>query len=465
MSPLWPMLTVGLVAEATGGALPAPATAALALSGVSIDSRTVAAGELFVAVAGPRFDGHDFLAEAHARGAAAALVSRAGPVPSGLPSVRVADTTRALADLARHVRGASGVKVAAITGSAGKTTTKEMLAALLSTAAPTLKTEGNLNNQYGLPLTLLRLRPEHRYAALELGMSAPGELRALSALAAPDVAAITNVGTAHLEFFVDQDQIAEAKAEVLEGLSASGVAVLNRDDPRVRRVGERFPGRALWFGQDRGCDASIENWRGTIHGMRFDLRLGGEVHDVALALAGRHHVANFLAAALCAHALGVAPAQIAQAAPGLAAAHRRGEVLRLGSGVTLLDDSYNANPEAVAAAVAALGLAAKGRRVAFLGDMLELGPQSAEIHEATAAAVAPGLDVLVAVGAQSAALARGASRGGLVQSAIHAFADSAAAVAAAPGLVRSGDAVLVKGSRGSRMDVIADALVAALGKA
>ncbi|MCL4820624.1 MAG: UDP-N-acetylmuramoyl-tripeptide--D-alanyl-D-alanine ligase [Vicinamibacteria bacterium] len=456
-------LTLGVVAAATGGAL--HGAPELPLGGVSIDSRTIGRGELFVAVAGPRFDGHDFVAGAKERGAAAALVARPDAAPAGLPHVVVADTTKALADLARHVRRESGVKVAAVTGSAGKTTTKEMLAALLATAAPTLKTEGNLNNQYGLPLTLLRLRPEHRYAALELGMSAPGELRALSAIAAPDVAAITMVGRAHLEFFRDADEIALAKAEILEGLGQGGIAVLNRDDARVRGIGERFPGRVLWFGHDRSCDASFENWRGTIHGMRFDLRLGGEVHDVALALAGRHNVANFVAAALCAHALGLAPAQVAAAAAGLSPARRRGEVQALGSGVTLLDDSYNANPEAVAAAVAALGLAAKGRRVAFLGDMLELGPQAAAIHEATAEAAAKGLDVLVAAGAHAEALARGAVRGGLAASAVHAFADSAAAAGAAPGLVRPGDAVLVKGSRGSRMDVVADALVAALGRA
>jgi UDP-N-acetylmuramoyl-tripeptide--D-alanyl-D-alanine ligase len=456
-------LTLGAVATATGGAL--SGAAELPLAGVSIDSRTLGPGELFVAVAGPRFDGHDFVAAAVERGAAAALVARPAAAPAGLPHVVVGDTTRALAELARHVRLASGVKVGAITGSAGKTTTKEMLAALLASAGPTLKTEGNLNNQYGLPLTLLRLRPEHRYAALELGMSAPGELRALSGIAAPDVAAITMVGSAHLEFFRDVDQIAEAKAEILDGLGPAGIAVLNRDDARVRRVGERFPGRVLWFGQDRGCDASFENWRGTIHGMRFDLRLGGEVHDVALALAGRHNVANFVAAALCAHALGLAPAQVASAASGLGPARRRGEVLSLGSGVTLLDDSYNANPEAVAAAVAALGLAAKGRRVAFLGDMLELGADAAAIHETTAEAAAKGLDVLVAAGAQAARMAAGAARAGLAASAIHAFPDSAAAAAAAPSLVRPGDAVLVKGSRGSRMDVVADALVAALGRA
>jgi UDP-N-acetylmuramoyl-tripeptide--D-alanyl-D-alanine ligase len=224
------------VATATGGRLLAR-PARLDLTGVSIDSRTVRPGEVFFAIAGPRFDGHDFLAAAAAAGAAAAVVHRDVAAPPGLGLVRVEDTTRALSDLARHVRTTAEVPVVAITGSAGKTTTKEMTAALLATRGPVLKTEGNLNNQYGLPLSLLRLATEHTAAVLELGMSAAGELRALTGLARPDVAVITMVAHVHLEFFVSVEAIAAAKAEILEVLDADGAAVLNDVDPLVRNIG------------------------------------------------------------------------------------------------------------------------------------------------------------------------------------------------------------------------------------
>ena len=254
-------LTLADVLAGTGGTLATRAAGEIAFTGVSIDSRTIPPGALFVAVRGPRFDGHDFLAEAAGRGARAALVHRDAPAPAGLPLVRVADTTKGLADLARRVRREAAIPVVAVTGSVGKTTTKDMTAHLLATRGPVLKTEGNLNNQYGLPLTLLRLKPEHTAAVLELGMSAPGEIRELSALAEPDVATITRIAPVHLEFFPSVDAIAEAKAEILEGLRPGGTAVLNGDDPRVRAIGERFSGRVVWFGRDRRFEVSAENER------------------------------------------------------------------------------------------------------------------------------------------------------------------------------------------------------------
>ncbi|HET8645581.1 MAG TPA: UDP-N-acetylmuramoyl-tripeptide--D-alanyl-D-alanine ligase, partial [Vicinamibacteria bacterium] len=337
-------LTIGDVARATGGRAGAGTDPAATLAGVSIDSRTLEPGQLFVAIAGPRFDGHEFVGEAAARGAAAALVHRAPSRPVSIPLITAADTTAALGALAADVRARAGVPVVAVTGSAGKTTTKEMTAWLLAARGEVLKTEGNLNNQYGLPLSLLRLRGEHTAAVLELGMSAAGELRALSALARPDVAIITLVAPVHLEFFASVDAIADAKAEILEGLREGGVAILNGDDARVRQRGRRHPGRVIWFGKDRAFDVWAENWRGTVNGMRFDMRLGGRTLDVALPLAGPHFMMNFLAAAAAAHHLGVDPDTIVERALTLKPAARRGEVLRLGRGVTLLDDSYNSNP-------------------------------------------------------------------------------------------------------------------------
>jgi UDP-N-acetylmuramoyl-tripeptide--D-alanyl-D-alanine ligase len=435
----------------------------VALSSVSIDSRTLAPGALFVAIAGPRFDGHQFLAQAKERGAVAALVHR-DVDGAGLPVLRVDDTTRALADLARAVRGAAAVPVAAITGSAGKTTTKEMTAGLLRTRGAVLKTEGNLNNQYGLPLTLLRLTPEHRFAVLELGMSAAGELRELTAIARPDAAVITLVAPVHLEFFASLDAIADAKAEILEGLGPDGVAVLNGDDPLVRRVGRRHSGRVVWFGRDRAFDVSAEHWRGTVHGMRFDLHLDGRSVDVALPFAGPHHLTNFLAAAAVARHFGLDAESIAAAAPSLVPAAHRGQVRRLRENVTLLDDCYNSNPVAVDAAVTALSLSAPGRRVAFLGDMRELGDTSEALHREVGRKVGPRLDVLAAVGPLAAAFLAGAREGERVPSGLFAFPDAAAA-AAAVDLVQPGDSVLVKGSRGVKLEAVVDALVTRLGEA
>ena len=452
------------VLEAVGGSwLPGSAPLPEVVTGVSIDTRTLLPGELFVAIHGERLDGHDYLAAARDRGAGAALVHRAVEAPGGLALVRVADTTRALADLARAARRAARLPVLVITGSVGKTTTKEIAASLLGTLGPVLKTEGNLNNRYGLPLTLLRLLPEQRAAVLELGMNHAGELRELARLAQPDVAVITSVAAVHLEFFDSLEAIAEAKAEVLEGLGPGGVAVLNADDEHLLRVGRRHAGRVIWFGRERSCEVSAGNWRGSLAGMRFDLRVGGRALDVALPLVGAHNLTNFLAAAAAAHAAGLAPEAIAAAASQVGPAPHRGEVRLLGAGVTLLDDCYNSNPAAVAAAVSALGLAAARRRVAVLGDMLELGPSGPELHRQAGRALAGRVELVVGVGALARDILAGAREAGLPEGALLAFPDAASAAAALPGLVQPGDAVLVKGSRGVRLEAVVEALVASLG--
>lgn len=455
-------MSAGEIAAAVGARV--VGDAGLHPAGVSIDTRTLRPGELFAAIRGPRFDGHDFIADAAAAGASAFLVDRDVALPPDQTALRVADTTRALADLARHLRRAAALPVAAVTGSAGKTTTREMLAAMLRRRGPVLSSAGNLNNRYGLPLTLFRVADEHRAAVLELGMSAAGELRELSDIARPDVAVITVIAAAHLQSFASLREIALAKAEILEGLAAGGAAVLNREDPELRRIGEDFSGTVLWFGRDRSSDVSVERWRGTIHLQRFELRVGGEVVDVALPLPGPHFMWNFAAAAAAAHRLGVSPGDIAAVAPGLRAAEHRGRVRRLGQGVTLLDDCYNSNPAAVEAAVLALSLAPRGRRVAVLGDMLELGEAAESLHEKTGEAVGPRLDEVLAVGELAPALLRGAARSGLGADRLHASADADAAASALVERVRPGDAVLVKGSRGIHLERVVDALVDRFGE-
>jgi UDP-N-acetylmuramoyl-tripeptide--D-alanyl-D-alanine ligase len=432
--------------------------AGLEVAGVSIDSRTIRPGEVFFAVVGPRFDGHDFLTDVAAKGAVAAVVHRDVAAPATLQILRVPDTTRALQDLARHRRSDAEVRLVAITGSVGKTTTKEMTAALLATRGPVLKTEGNLNNQYGLPLTLLRLREEHTAAVVELGMSAAGELRELSGIAQPDVAVITRVSPVHLEFFDSMDAIAAAKAEILEGLRPGGAAVLNGDDERLRRIGEGFPGRVVWFGRDRRFDVSAESWRGTGFGMRFDLRVAGQGVDVALPLAGPHFVQNFLAAAAAAHALGIDPQAMAEAATGIAPARHRGEVVRLADGVVLLDDSYNSSPDALEAALTALTLVPGQRRLAVIGDMLELGPTGPALHREAGRKLAGKVDVVIGVGELAKELLEGAREAGMASTTLHYFTDATEAAAAVKALISPRDAVLVKASRGVRLEKVVDAL-------
>jgi UDP-N-acetylmuramoyl-tripeptide--D-alanyl-D-alanine ligase len=477
------------VLAGTGGTLADRVAGEIAFTGVSIDSRTLSPGALFVAVRGPKFDGHDFLAEAAGRGARAALVERDVLAPAGLPLVRVADTTKGLADLARHVRREAALPVVAVTGSVGKTTTKDMTAHLLATRGPVLKTEGNLNNQYGLPLTLLRLAPEHTAAVLELGMSAPGEIRALSALAEPDVATITRIAPVHLEFFPSLEAIADAKAEILEGLRPGGTAVLNGDDPRVRAIGNRFSGRVVWFGRDRRFEVSAGNERveaqpanepssgpssertratrasrGSDVGMRFSLRLGEQAVDVALPLAGPHFVTSFLAAAAAAHVLGVPLEAMAGAATSLRPARHRGEVRRLGERIVVLDDCYNSSPEALEAAVVALSLLPGDRRVAVLGDMLELGPSGPALHRERGRALGGRVDAVVGVGPLAKEILEGAREAGLPAGSLHHFATAREAALALDRIVRPGDAVLVKASRGIRLEAVVDALAARFGE-
>jgi UDP-N-acetylmuramoyl-tripeptide--D-alanyl-D-alanine ligase len=463
----------GLPPQAGGGMTLGEAAAAMsgellvgepgqALGGVTIDSRTARPGDLFFAIRGPRFDGHDFLGEAAERGAAAAVVERAVVGASGLGILRVVDSTRALADLARHVRRGVSVPVVAVTGSSGKTTTKEMIATLLEARGPVLKTEGNLNNRYGLPLTLCRLRGHHTAAVLELGMSAPGELRELAAIAQPDVAVVINVAPVHLEFFESIDAIAEAKAEILEGLRPDGTAVLNGDDPRVRRFGERFCGRVVFFGRSPGSEITCEAIEAGADGTRLRLRIAGEVADAKLPLLGEHFASDFLAAAGAAHALGLSVAEVASGAGRVRPAPHRGEVLRLRGGVTLIDDCYNSNPAALSAALRALALAGGRRRVAVLGDMLELGPSGPELHRRAGEDLAGRADLVVAVGPLARSIVEGARHAGLAPELLHHFPDAAVASVAVPSLLDPGDAVLVKGSRGVRLETVASAIAAEL---
>jgi UDP-N-acetylmuramoyl-tripeptide--D-alanyl-D-alanine ligase len=430
---------------------------------VSIDSRTLEPGDLFIAIAGGRVDGHRFVRDAVTRGAAGAVVHRplgAGEGP-GLV-IEVEDTTRALQNLARDVRRRSGATVVAITGSAGKTTTKEVAARFLARRFDVFRNRGNLNNHIGLPLSLLELRTGPRIAVVELGMNHAGEIRTLVRTAEPEVRVWTNVGDAHLGFFESADAVADAKAEILEDARPDHVLVANADDPLVMARARHFAGRIMTFGveADAAVKATAVRHLG-LDGMEAEVATPGGAGRLRTRLLGRGNLANVLAAIAVGTHFGVPLEDMIEEAAQLAAPSHRGELLRLPGGITLVDDSYNASPAAVMRTLEIVAAATgSARKVAVLGEMLELGAHAERLHrECGRAAAASGLDLLVTVGGNPAAvLADEAVASGMAARAVTHVGGRDEAAAAALRLVRPGDLVLVKGSRGIGTDLVVDRL-------
>jgi UDP-N-acetylmuramoyl-tripeptide--D-alanyl-D-alanine ligase len=457
------VLSAELVAGVTGGRLTA-GPANRVFSSVSTDSRTLAPGALFVALTGPNFDGHRFVPDVIARGAAGVLVSQV-PAPSGDAAViLVDDTLAALQQLAHAVRVRSGARVVAITGSAGKTTTKEVAADFLSARYRVFRNAGNLNNHIGLPISLLELRHAPEVAVVELGMNHPGEIRTLVAIAEPDVRVWTNVGDAHIGHFTSAKAIADAKAEILENAKSDDLLIFNADDPMVVAHASQFVGRRLTFGEHASADVRAVGIvdRG-FDGTSCEVVTPAGQLRLQVPLAGRAQLSNVLAATAVAIDAGVPLAEIEARAARLRAVTRRGAMTPLANGARLIDDSYNASPAATRAMLLALkATPAPGRRIAVLGEMLELGESAYALHDTCGrAAAAAGVDELVAVGGAAAdGLVQGAVAGGLPSAHIHRFPSSEQAAPAVAALVRSGDLVLVKGSRGTRLDVVADRLKA-----
>ena len=439
------------------------------LAGISIDSRSVHPGELFIAIHGPRHDGHDHVAGALERGALAAMVaaSKLAQVPDAFRAkcIVVDDTFVALKQLARGVREAWGGKIAGVTGSVGKTTTKEILAALLGARFCVLKSEGNFNNEYGLPLTLFRLEETHEAAVLEMGMSRRGELSRLAEIARPDVGVVTRVSPAHLEFFSSLDEIALAKRELIEGLNGKdSTAVLNADDPRVVAFGAFAPGRVLTYGIEQPAFFTAENIedRGAL-GTTFDyVSPEGRVR-LELALPGRHVIANALASLAAASVWGIGITEARTVLPKLRPPAMRGELLQFSNGAALINDSYNSSPAALHAMTALLA-ATPGfrRRVLAAGEMRELGAASAELHR-EAGAVAAGtrsIDAIVGVEGDAAQLIEGAAGAGMPRDRLKFFSSSSDAAQFLEKEFQPGDLLLVKGSRGVKMERIVEALLA-----
>jgi UDP-N-acetylmuramoyl-tripeptide--D-alanyl-D-alanine ligase len=447
------------VARLTGGRILRGAAGTVFRS-FSIDSRETAPGGLFFAIRAER-DGHDFVPAAAANGAAGAVVSRPVSLAGetfGL--VLVEDTLAALQDLAAAALARRPVKVVGITGSIGKTTTKEFAAALLSSRFKTLKSTANFNNHLGLPLSLLGLEEDDEVAVLEMGMSAPGEIRALARIAPPDVAVITNVAPVHLKFFGSLDEIAGAKREILEGAKAGATAVINGDDPLVRRIAGDWNGPRITFGRDGSNDVRAGDVRPKgLEGTDFVLEIGTEKTEVASPFLNDAHVMNLLAAAAAAHACGVPVADMPARISALGSFAMRGTLTRLPGGALLYDDSYNSSPRALEGVLESLAGRFPSRKIAVLGDMLELGARERDFHRRAGETVSRlGWDVLVAVGPLAAEMAAGAAEAGMERGRILAFSDSRSAAGPVSRLIREGDLILVKGSRGMKMEEIVERL-------
>lgn len=423
----------------------------LVAMGYSIDSRTLNPGDLFIAIAGERFDGHDYVEAALEKGAVAAIVQTGKTVGGDKRRLlHVEDPLKALQSLGAAARRLWGKPLLAVTGSAGKTTTKEILAQLLAARFRVMKSSGNLNNHIGLPLQLLKLEAEHEIAVVEMGMNHAGEIRALGALAHHDLAVVTTVAPVHLEFFGSLKEIARAKYEIIETLHPGGVAVLNADDDYVCQFGRDFKGKVVTFGIKRAADVSAQKIKlNGAEGSTFELVAGSVREQVTFPLVGEHNIYNALAAAAAAMDRGVTPSQVAVALSGIRPPEKRGQVLEIG-GATIINDAYNSNPRALEAMIDTLASMKAQRRILVAGEMLELGPTAEELHrECGRHAAEKKIDVVIGVRGLAKALAEGACGAG-TQAQFMETPEQAG-----DWLVRNlrpGDAVLLKASRGVKLE-------------
>jgi UDP-N-acetylmuramoyl-tripeptide--D-alanyl-D-alanine ligase len=422
------------------------------VTGWSIDTRTLAPGDLFFALRGPNHDGNTHVAQALSKGAVAAVAD--GNVD--VPALRVPDSLAALQHLAAEARQEWGKRVVGVTGSAGKTTTKDVIAEMITEDLVTEKTQGNLNNHIGLPLSLLRLDERADVAVLELGMNHAGEIRDLTRIARPNIGVVTNVGWAHIESFDSIDGIAAAKRELIEELGPQGVAVLNADDDRVAAFAKWHSGRTILYGQSPQADVRAEQVEYSLDGARF--RVGTTAFETSLT--GRHNVSNILAGLATASVFGIAPGRLTQRVRDLRPAKMRGERLTH-NGILIFNDCYNSNPDAARAMLDVLRDTPARRRIAVLGEMLELGRLAEALHSDVGNyAVKSGIDVLVGIRGASCYTLDAAKRSGLADDAAFFFDDAKDAGELVRSIAQPGDAILFKGSRGVRVE---DALTVFLG--
>ncbi len=420
--------------------------------GYSIDSRTILPGELFFAVIGERLDGHDYAEEALAKGAVAAVIGRdeAARYAAKSQLLLVDDTLLALQSLATAVRRVWGKRLIAVTGSAGKTTTKEAIAHVLSAKLRVLKSEGNFNNHFGLPLMLLKLDPEHDIAVIEMGMSHAGEIAALAKIARPEIGVVTNVAPVHLEFFASIAGIAQAKRELIDSLPSNGTAVLNADDEYVSQFGKSFQGKVVTYGVHPSADVRAENIEAQgAAGSTFDVVVAGRRQKVRLSLLGAHNIHNALAAISVALQCGFELRQATEAMETLIAPAKRGEVIQLGN-ITVINDCYNSNPKALASMVDALTTMPAQRRIVVAGEMLELGNTAEEVHRASGRNIAERkIDLLLGVRGLARPMVESAREAGIHAEFVSTAEEAGAWLARE---TRDGDVVLLKASRGVRLE-------------
>jgi UDP-N-acetylmuramoyl-tripeptide--D-alanyl-D-alanine ligase len=418
---------------------------AVKVTGWSVDTRTQKAGDLYFALRGPNHDGHDFVGAAVAQGAAGVVVERRTGAPNELV---VSDTLEALQELAAWARANWGGTVVGVTGSAGKTTTKDAIAQLLAVELPVGKTVGNFNNHVGVPLSILSLEDGCRAAVLEIGMNHAGEIRRLAAIAKPNIGVVTNVGYAHAEYFDSIEGVAAAKRELIEALPRDGVAVLNADDPRVAEFRGAHPGRSVTFGFSEGADVRGEAAQFSADGARF--RAAGV--DFETGLAGRHAVMNLLAAIAVAGVLGIAPERLREAVRTIASGKMRGQRSEH-NGMVVWNDCYNSNPEAAQSMIDVLRETPAASRIAVLGEMLELGRAGEELHRQVGRYAAEhGINWLIGVRGQARAMVEAAAAAGLPRGRARFFEDPAEAGEFARLTAGPGDAILFKGSRGVKVE-------------
>ncbi|HEY2342095.1 MAG TPA: UDP-N-acetylmuramoyl-tripeptide--D-alanyl-D-alanine ligase [Chthoniobacteraceae bacterium] len=445
-----------LIARWTGGALVAGAPT-IPVTTICTDSRALRAGDLFVALRGDKFDGHGFIAEAARRGAAAVVVEQ---IPADLPPefgiIQVQDTLRALQQMAAEYRRSLSLQVVAITGSNGKTSTKDLTAAILSECFQVTKTEGNFNNHIGLPLSILRARRSDHFGVFEIGMNHPGEIAPLAAMAAPDVAIITNIGVAHIEFMGSREAIAQEKGMLAEALRPSGYVILRAEDDFSRSIAGRTKADPIFAGIECG-DVQARDVRPHFNGMRFTIHADGQNVEAELPAPGEHMVGNAMLAVAAGRAFGLSLDQCAEGLRKLQLTHGRLEQ-KIVRGIHILDDTYNANPDSMSAAIHTLSqMPAAGRRIAVLGRMGELGIEAENGHKRVGEeAVREGLDCVIGVGAEAKWITDTAWRGG-VEKVLH-FGEVEDAVRALREIAHAGDVVLVKGSRSARMERVVEAL-------
>lgn len=452
-------LTVTEIVDVTNGELIQGKNDIL-VNGVTIDSRKVNSGELFIAIIGENFDGHDFIEEALNAGCSVAITDREIDLVTDKVLVKVADTTSALQQLANYWRNKNkNLKVVGITGSAGKTTTKDITAALLAEEYRVLKTSGNLNNYYGLPLTLLKLEGNEDVVVLEMGMSDLGEIELLAKIAEPDIGIITNVGETHLETLGSVENVARGKAELVSSLAADGIVVLNHDNPYVREMNDKFKGeKIIYYGLTSGADIYADNIRvkDTLN-ISFDVNYHEDRIPVSFKRPGRHNIYNALAAIAVAREMGISWEKIKAGLQKVEFSSLRWDVSELSQGAILINDTYNANPLSMRAAIRAAREMGLGRLLVVLGAMLELGQEEKTAHLELGRFISSiGIDRLITVGEKGGIIARGALTAGMDHTKVISLLDNEQASAELINTLHSGDIVLIKGSRRAKMEEIVE---------